>query len=107
MNLDFIKLKDKTYIFEPSFQRQSAKLIKATALTQTQIDKTITLYKSEKNNPKLHYHKIVCKKDKCRKSIALLDTNQQYKILLSEQQDKIYFIFIGHHKKYDRLNKEC
>ena len=105
--MDFTKLKDKTYIFEPSFERQCTKLIKVTSLTKIQIDETIELYKQNKLNSKLHYHKIICKKDKCRKSIAVIDTNQQYKILLSEQQNSIYFLFIGHHRKYDRINKEC
>ena len=100
-------MKDKTYIFEPFFKRQCSKLIKMTPLTQIQIDETINLYKQDKFNPKLHYHKIICKKDKCRKSIAVIDTNQQYKILLSEQQNKVYFLFIGHHRKYDRVNKDC
>jgi len=105
--LDFTKLKDKTYIFEPSFERQCVKLIKATSLTQIQIDETIELYQQDKHNSKLHYHKIICKKDKCRKSIAVIDTKQQYKILLSEQQNSVYFLFIGHHRKYDRINKDC
>jgi len=100
-------LKDKNFTLEPSFLRQSAKLISSGTLTQVQIDKTIELYKSDKVNNKLHYHKIICKKDKCRKSIAVINSNQQYKILFSEQPDDIYFLFIGHHKKYDRINKDC
>ncbi len=107
LNLDFIKLNDSNFIEETSFLHQSAKLIKSSALTQKQIDETIELYKSDKSNNKLHYHKIICKKDKCRKSIAVIDSNQQYKILLSEQKNTIYFLFIGHHKKYDRINKNC
>jgi len=107
LNLDFTKLKDKNFTLEPSFLRQSAKLVSSGALTQVQIDETIELYKSDKANNKLHYHKIICKKDKCRKSIAVINSNQQYKILLSEQPDDIYFLFIGHHRKYDRINKDC
>ena len=100
-------MKDKSYIFEPSFKKQCKKLIKTGVLTQIQIDATIELYKSDITSAKLHYHKIICKKDKCRKSIAVLHSKQQYKILLSEQNQTIYFIFIGHHKKYDRINKDC
>ena len=107
MNWDFIKLRDREFIEESSFLHQSSKLIKASALTQKQIDETLALYKIEKTNPKLHYHKIICKKDKCRKSIAILNSNQEYKVLLSEQQGNVYFIFIGHHRKYDRINKSC
>ena len=107
LNLDFIKLSDSNYILEPSFAHQCSKLIKSSALTQKQIDETIELYKSDKSNNRLHYHKIICKKDKCRKSIAVLNSNQQYKILLSEQVNNAYFLFIGHHRKYDRINKDC
>ena len=82
LNLDFIKLSDSNYKLEPSFTHQCSKLIKSSALTQKQIDETIELYKSDKSNNKLHYHKIICKKDKCRKSIAILNSNQQYKILI-------------------------
>jgi len=107
LNLDFIKLNASEYIVESSFSHQSAKLVKVSALTQSQIDETIELYKSDKTNSKLHNHKIICKKDKCRRSIAVVNSNQQYKILLSEQVNVTYFIFIGHHRKYDRINKSC
>ncbi len=107
LNLDFIKLKDKECIEESSFTHQCTKLIKSSALTQKQIDATIALYKSDKTNQKLRYHKIICKKDKCRRSIAVINSNEQYKVLLSEQQDVVYFLFIGHHRKYDRINKSC
>jgi hypothetical protein len=100
-------LNDKKYIFEPSFTHQCSKLIKSSALTQKQIDETIELYKSDRCNNRLHYHKIICKKDKCRKSIAVLNSNQQYKILISEQVNDTHFLFIGHHRKYDRINKDC
>ncbi len=100
-------MRDKNYILEPAFIRQSTKLVKSGVLTQNQIDDTIKLYQSDISNSKLHCHKIICKKDKCRKSIAVLNSNQQYKILFSQQQDTVYFIFIGHHKKYDRINKDC
>ena len=105
--LDFIKLKDKSFILEQSFLHQCSKLINTSSLAQEQIDETIALYKSDKTSPKLHYHKIICKKDKCRKSISILGSHQQYKILLSEQNSKIYILFIGHHRKYDRINKNC
>ena len=100
-------MKDKSYILEPSFKKQCSKLVKSGTITQIQVDETIELYKSDAANAKLHYHKIICKKDKCRKSIAVLHSNQQYKILLSEQSEKVYFLFIGHHRKYDRINKDC
>ena len=93
--------------YEKSYLKQLAKLIKKNAISQEQIDKTIKLYKNDKNNNKLYYHSICCKRDKHRKSISVIGTNQQYKILLAEYNEISNFIFIGHHDRYDRLNKDC
>ena len=93
--------------FEKSFYKQKAKLIKSGALTDKQINDTIETYKLDTQNHKLHYHSICCKRDKHRKSITVLGTNQKYKILLSEYTNLVNFIFIGSHTKYDRLNKDC
>jgi len=75
-------------------------------VTLKQVEDTLYLYTKDKRSPKLYGHKIVCKKDKKRYSIAVEGTNQEYKILLTEQ-DVIHYLFIGHHKKYDRLIKRC
>lgn len=95
------------YNFESSFYKQKQKLIDKGIITQEQIDETIELYKKDKSHSRLYYHPITCKKDKNRKSIAVLETGQTYKILFSEYQTIVNFIFIGHHKKYDRQNKNC
>ena len=93
--------------YEKSFLKQKEKLLKKAILTKKQIDETIKLYKKDKNAIKLYYHSICCKRDKHRKSIAVLETGQGYKILLSEYKTVVNFIFIGSHAKYDRLNKDC
>lgn len=93
--------------FEKSYLKQAAKLVNKRAVTQAQIDQTIELYKTNKNNSKLYYHSICCKKDKHRKSISVIGTNQQYKILFAEYEILVNFIFIGHHDRYDRINKDC
>ena len=93
--------------FEKSFLKQLAKLINKNVLTQEQVDKTVLLYQKEKTNIQLHYHSICCKRDKHRKSISILGSNQEYKILCAEYKGLTNMIFIGHHKKYDRLNKDC
>ena len=93
--------------YEKSFLKQKSKLINKFGLTQKQIDKTIDLYRNNKTNPRLHYHSICCKRDLHRKSISVLGKNQQYKILFAEYENLTNFIFIGHHDKYDRLNKDC
>jgi len=72
--------------YEKSFLKQKEKLISKHALTQKQIDDTIELYRRDKLNPALHYHSICCKKDLNRKSISVLKTNQQYKILFAEYE---------------------
>jgi hypothetical protein len=98
---------ENTLNFEKSFLKQRDKLIKSGAITLKQVSDTIELYKTDKNNPKLYYHSICCKRDKHRMSIAVVGTNQKYKILFSEYEALSNFIFIGTHAKYDRLNKDC
>ncbi len=93
--------------YEKSFLKQKSKLISKHALTQKQIDDTIDLYRQNKLDPRLYYHSICCKKDLHRKSISVLKSNQQYKILFAEYEDLTNFIFIGHHDRYDRVNKDC
>ncbi|KFN39687.1 MAG: hypothetical protein JU82_06270 [Sulfuricurvum sp. MLSB] len=97
----------KLIAFESVFERQKNKLIESGALNAEQIDETISLYLQNKTDPRLKYHKIVCKKDKCRRSIAVMHTNQSYKILFSEQPEMTVFVFIGHHSRYDRINQNC
>lgn len=100
-------MSDKLIAYESIFERQKEKLITSGALSAQQIDETISLYIENKHDPRLHYHKIICKKDKCRRSIAVLYTKQGYKILFSEQSKMVVFVFIGHHSRYDRINKNC
>lgn len=100
-------MSDKLIAYETVFEHQKAKLIHSGALNAQQIDETISLYLKNKTDPRIHYHKITCKKDKCRRSIAVLYTNQGYKILLSEQPNMVVFVFIGHHSRYNRINKNC
>jgi len=99
-------LNDKQFNLSSIFEKQRDTLIIQGAFTLKQVEDTLSLYKQDKKSSNLHGHKIVCKKDKKRYSIAVQGTNQEYKILLSEQEI-VHFIFIGHHKKYDRLTKRC
>lgn len=93
--------------YEKSFLKQKDKLIKNGSLTQKQITKTINQYFQDKSNHSLYYHSICCKRDKHRKSISVLGTNQNYKILFAEYKKVINFIFIGTHSRYDKINKDC
>ena len=100
-------MSDKLIAFETVFEKQKDKLVESGALTFEQIEETINLFLKNKSDIRLRYHKIVCKKDKCRRSITVLYTDQSYKILLSEQPNMVVFVFIGHHSRYDRINKNC
>jgi hypothetical protein len=100
-------LSDKLIAFETIFEKQKSKLVESGALTFEQIEETINLFLKNKSDVRLRYHKIICKKDKCRRSITVLYTDQSYKILLSEQPNMVVFVFIGHHSRYDRINKNC
>ena len=100
-------MSDKLIAFETVFEKQKSKLIELGALDLEQIEETIQLFLKNKSDIRLRYHKITCKKDKCRRSITVLYTDQSYKILLSEQPDMVVFVFIGHHNRYDRINKNC
>ncbi len=99
-------MNEKQFEYTPQYEKQKEALITSGAFTSNQITNTINLYRKNKSARNLHGHKITCKKDKKRYSIAVLGTGQDYKILLSE--DKIVtFVFVGHHKVYDRINKRC
>lgn len=100
-------MSDKLIAFETVFEKQKSKLVESGALTLEQIEETINLFLKNKSDVRLRYHKIICKKDKCRRSITVLFTDQTYKILLSEQPNMVVFVFIGHHSRYDRINKNC
>ncbi len=100
-------MSDKLIAFETIFEKQKSKLVESGALTFEQIEETINLFLKNKSDVRLRYHKIICKKDKCRRSITVLYTDQSYKILLSEQPNMVVFVFIGHHSRYDRINKNC
>lgn len=100
-------MSDKLIALETVFEKQKEKLVESGALTLEQIKETINLFLKNKSDVRLRYHKIICKKDKCRRSITVLYTDQSYKILLSEQPNMVVFVFIGHHSRYDRINKNC
>ena len=93
--------------YEPLFIRNRNKLIKRGAITQKQLDNTIELFKSNEFHPSLYNHKIKYKKDKYRRSIALLENNQKYKILFADFGELKKFVIIEHHDRYDRYNKNC
>ncbi len=69
------------------------------------IEETLSLFKENPHDTRLHYKKIICKKDKYRYSIRVLGT--KYRILMSSYEDKADLHCICNHDDYDRLNKNC
>jgi len=94
-------------VYEKSFIKQKDKLLKKNILTEKQINQTIDTFKENEYNSNLYNHKINCKYNKNRRSLAVLGSNQEYKILFSDYGDLKAFEHVMHHKKYDRVNKDC
>ena len=89
----------------PRYNRTVKKIIKSHKLSISEIEKVETLFIENHNNPTLHYKSIICKKDKNRYSIRVLNT--QYRILLTILDDIAYFQALLNHKDYDKNNKDC
>ena len=89
----------------PRYNRTLKKILKSHKLTQNVIDETEIIFLENHLNPILHYKNIICKKDKNRYSIRVVNT--QYRILMSVLDDIAYFLAILNHKDYDKNNKDC
>jgi len=87
------------------YEKQKTKLIQKGRLTHKIIEKTESLFEQDPYHYKLRPHKIICKKDKRRKSITVLNT--QYRILLTDFGNFAIFQQIIDHNRYDRINKDC
>ena len=75
----------------PLYERQKQKLIKKGYLKRDLIEKSEELFIDNPTNYKLRPHKIICKKNKNRVSLSILNTG--YRILYT--------------KDNDRVNKDC
>lgn len=87
------------------FIKEKNKLIKSGALRAEQIKKTLDLLEKDPKNHKLRVHKIICRRDKHRFSITVINT--QYRILCTVCEDINIMIYIVNHDDYDRINKNC
>jgi plasmid maintenance system killer protein len=87
------------------YLRTQKRVIKKHALTQSDIDRTLTLFKKDPKNSTLHFKKMTCKKDKDRYSIRVVNT--QYRILMNIMESEIYLVCICDHDEYDRRNRGC
>jgi mRNA-degrading endonuclease RelE of RelBE toxin-antitoxin system len=87
------------------YTRTKKKLLKKHALSQNDIDRTVELFKKDKEHLSLHYKKMICKKDKDRYAIRVLNT--QYRILMTVINDEVFLLCVCTHGDYDRINKNC
>ena len=92
-------------IFSKSFERDYKKFTKSNKNLKEKVDLTIEFFKSDFQNKKLNYKHIICKKDKFRYSIRVINT--QYRILMTCIDNICEFRFLLDHDEYDRKNKDC
>ncbi len=87
------------------YLRTQKKLIKKHALSQKEIAGALTLFEKDPHHASLHFKKMVCKKDKNRYSIRIVNT--QYRILMNVIDDDVYLVCLCDHDEYDRRNRAC
>ena len=91
--------------YKDKYIKDKIKLISKNHLLEDKIIQTEELFQKDSTNPKLRLHKIVCKKDKNRYSITIINT--QYRILATICDNITTFYRLLDHNKYDRYNKNC
>ena len=69
------------------------------------IQESIELLQTDKNDTRLQYKKINCKKNKNRHSIRVI--NQPYRILFAVYENEYRLVCVCSHDKYDQHNKNC
>ena len=94
-----------TIIETVQYLRTKKKLLKKHSLSENDIEITLDLFKNDKENSSLHYKKMICKKDKDRYSIRVLNT--QYRILMTVLNNEAFLLCVCSHGDYDRINKNC
>ena len=88
-----------------AFERTYKKLIKKGSISKDDFTKTKNQFEKDHNSPTLHFKKIICKNDKHRHSIRVLNTS--YRIIITVQTNIAYMICVCDHDDYDRRNKNC
>ncbi|RLA66633.1 MAG: hypothetical protein DRQ78_03880 [Epsilonproteobacteria bacterium] len=87
------------------YLRTKKKLLKKYSLSENDIEITLDIFKKDKEHTSLQYKKMICKKDKDRYSIRVLNT--QYRILMTMLNDEAFLLCVCSHDDYDRINKNC
>lgn len=81
------------------------KLIKKRRVSQEAVEIAENLLEYNYLDSSLDFKKIICKKDKFRRSIKIANT--QYRILLSHREDTFILVCICDHDEYQIRNKNC
>ena len=87
------------------YLRTKKKLLKKHSVSENDIDETLALFEKDKGDLSLHYKKMICKKNKDRYSIRVLNT--QYRILMTVINYESLLVCVCSHDDYDRINKNC
>jgi len=90
--------------FDAKYLRSKNKIAKHIGIEK--IDETEKLFQNNPYDPKLMIKRIVCRRDKNKKSIRVIG-NEGFRILISIRDNIAYFQDIMNHDKYDRLTKNC
>ena len=91
--------------YSKDYLRTLKRITKKRTLSTAVIDEAIALYLSNRDDPRLQFKPIVCKRDKYRHSIRI--PNTQYRILMSIVEDLTILVCICSHDDYNRRNKGC
>lgn len=94
-----------TTIETVQYLRTKKKLLKKHSVSENDIETTLELFTKDKDNVLLHYKKMICKKDKDRYSIRVVNT--QYRILMTVMNHEALLVCVCSHDDYDRINKNC
>ncbi len=93
------------YTYTTSFKRTVKKIIDRGSLKSLHLDKTLEIFLSNHLDNRLHFKKIVCKSDKNRHSIRIINTS--YRIIFTILDSTAYLICVCDHDDYDRRNRNC
>ena len=94
-----------TIAYSKDYLRTLKRITKKHILSSEVIDNTIALYLADKQDIRLQFKAIKCKRDKFRHSIRI--PNTQYRILMSVKDNVSLLVCICDHDDYDFRNRNC
>lgn len=91
--------------YSKDYLRTLKRITKKRTIPVAFIDDAIALYLSNKDDPRLQFKPIRCKRDKHRHAIRI--PNTPYRILMSVLDNLTILVCICDHDDYDRRNRGC